>query len=99
MRFVATFLLLILVTAPGWAVEGTSVEMGERLFSTPVFGETGRSCATCHPGGGGLEGIGDFSDAQLREIVNACIRDALKGEPIDSHSTEMNSLIRYLRTL
>ncbi len=91
--------LSIFVAGGAVAFEGPTAGMGKTLFESSALGQTDRSCATCHTGGKGLERIGDFDDAMLKDIVNACIRDALKGDPIDTESTEMNALILYLRSL
>lgn len=82
-----------------WATGAPSVELGRQLFESLELGRAGKSCATCHPGGKGLEEIGAYDDRQLKEMINFCIRDALKGRPIDSGSMELESMLLYIRTL
>jgi cytochrome c len=72
-------------------------ETAEQLFHSTALGSNGKSCATCHPQGKGLEKIADYDDATLREIINFCIRDALKGELLPEKSAELRALGSYLR--
>lgn len=80
------------------AADGASVERGKELFSSAKLGTSGKSCATCHPDGKNLESAAAYDEAQLAEIVNQCIKKPLKGNALDPGSTEMKSLIMYLRT-
>ena len=92
----AIFLSLIPVV-PAFAVEAPSLELGRTLFEATDLGSKQRSCATCHPQGKGLEQVGDFTDAELKDIINACIRDALGGRQLAPDSQEMNALAAYVR--
>lgn len=71
---------------------------GRALFESRSLGVNGRSCATCHPGGKGLDKVGDFSDAELRDIINACIRDALHGARLGDDSPDLADLVLYVRS-
>ncbi|NDY42138.1 hypothetical protein G3N55_04670, partial [Dissulfurirhabdus thermomarina] len=80
------------------------VKRGEYLFNQPGFGggKNGKSCAACHPGGRGLEQVAARyagRDAELRSMVNRCIRMALKGEGIRDDSQAMADILAYLRSL
>jgi cytochrome c len=44
-----------------------------------------------------LEKIGDFNDEELKDIINACLRDALGGKLISVESQEMVALLAYVR--
>ena len=89
----------VLLAGTALAVEGPSVEMGENLFQAESLGTSGKSCSTCHLRGKGLDEIGAYSDDQLKEMINFCIRDALQGKTFDLESTELESMLLYLRSL
>jgi cytochrome c len=84
--------------ASGYGSDGVSVEHGKELFESTKLGKTGKSCATCHPGGKKLEWAGTFEDAKLEEISNRCIQKALQGKPLKEGSDDIKSLIMYLKT-
>ena len=92
-------LFFILCALPATAMEAPTLALGEKLFKATTLGTNSQSCATCHPKGKGLEEIGAYNDEMLKEMVNFCIRDALKGKMIDLESTEINSFLLYLRSL
>ena len=81
------------------ATEGPSVELGKSLFESTNLGSNGKSCATCHPSGKGLQNIGSYDDAKLKKIVNSCVQNALKGKAFSPDTQELDSLLTYLRTL
>lgn len=100
MKKITVCTLLILLTAPfAPATEVPTVKLGKHLFQATNLGTNGNSCATCHPGGKGLEEIDAYDDGMLKEMVNFCIRDALKGDMMDLESTEIESFLLYLRAL
>jgi cytochrome c553 len=76
-----------------------NAEKGKALFNDPKFGEgtAGMSCNSCHPDGKGVEKAADRKD--LEKIVNACIKNALKGKGIDPKSVEMADVVAYLKSL
>ncbi len=80
------------------AGEGPSLEQGKSLFESVKLGTSGKSCASCHPGGRKLEWAATFDEERLSEIVNGCVQKALKGKPLDPASDEMKSLIRYIKS-
>lgn len=80
------------------ANEAPSAKLGKTLFESTELGTKGRSCATCHPQGKGLEKTGDFTDTELKDIINACLRDAVGAALISPDSQEMNALLAYVRT-
>lgn len=82
-----------------WGMEGSSTELGQHLFESTALGTTGKSCARCHPGGEGLRETGSYTAEQLREMINFCIRDALKGKPLPTGSQELEALYAYVRSL
>ena len=41
--------------------------------------------------------VGDFNDVELKDIINACLRDALGAELISTQSQEMEALLSYVR--
>jgi cytochrome c len=80
-------------------VEGPALEVGRTLFEATTLGSNGNSCATCHPGGKGLAEVGAYDDATLKEMINFCIRDALKGTMFSPEAQELEALLRYVRNL
>ena len=98
MRIATVITILLLMASPLFALEGATVELGKQLFESTQLGSKGRSCQSCHSQGEGLDKIGDFNDEELKDIINACIRDALGGKLISADSQEMDSLLHYVRT-
>lgn len=92
-----TVLTLLMLLSPALATEIPTLTLGERLFNAANLGTNGNSCASCHPGGQGLEEIDAYDDGMLKEMVNFCIRDAMKGRMMDLESTEIESFLLYLR--
>lgn len=100
MRIVLTAVsCLFLVASLSFAVEGPSLEVGKTLFEATTLGSNGNSCATCHPAGKGLKEIAAYDDGMLKEMINFCIRDALKGTMLSPDAQELEALLRYLRSL
>ncbi|MDD2271371.1 MAG: cytochrome C [Desulfuromonadaceae bacterium] len=92
--------LLVLVSASiAAAKDAPSVERGSKLFNSDVLGTNGRSCATCHPGGKGLEDVANAEAKELVTPVNNCIVKAMKGKALSGNSAEMHSLVMYLNKL
>lgn len=88
---------IVLLLFPLIVCAGEESISGEKLFHSTSLGTTGKSCSTCHPQGKGLEQSGDYDDAILREFVNFCIRDAMKGKMLPEGSEELRTLGSYLR--
>jgi cytochrome c peroxidase len=86
-------LMLTLALAAG------NAEKGKTLFNDPKLGggTAGMSCNSCHQDGKGLEKAADRKD--LEKMVNACIKNALKGKGIDLKSAEMADIVAYLKSL
>lgn len=92
------FSLFLLPGVQVFANEAPSLSLGKTLFESTELGTTGKSCQNCHPQGKGLDMIGDFNDEELKDIINACLRDALGGKMISLESQEMVALHDYVRT-
>ena len=75
-----------------------SIERGKELFNSKLLGTNERSCATCHQDGRGLEKAATYDEAVLKDIVNQCIKRSLDGKAIDPASSDMKSLILYIRS-
>ncbi|PLX96922.1 MAG: cytochrome C [Desulfuromonas sp.] len=89
--------VLLLLSSSAWGLEGTPLALGETLFEATSLGTNQKSCASCHPGGEGLDEIAVYDDDQLKEMINFCIRDALKGEMMPLESQEIEAMFLYLR--
>jgi cytochrome c len=74
-----------------------SAARGKELFDSRELGTNGKSCATCHPDGKRLQGVGALADDDLAATVNACLSGPLKGKPLDPDSADMKSLVLYLK--
>ncbi|NTV05203.1 MAG: cytochrome C [Chlorobiaceae bacterium] len=87
------------LTGVACAVEKPSLEKGKLLFnSLSLAGAvTGKSCASCHPNGAGLQKA--WMNPNLAVQVNTCIAGPLGGSKLDVNSVDMQSLILYIRSL
>ena len=81
------------------AADGPSVERGSKLFNSTSLGTNGKSCATCHPDGKGMEEVSDNDQKTTVGVVNKCIVKALKGKALADNSLEMSSLVMYMNSL
>ena len=97
-KWILLLSMLFITGFPAYAIEGPSLSLGKTLFESTELGTKGRSCTGCHPGGKGLNMVGDFNDTELKDIINACLRDALDAAMISLESQEMNALVAYVRT-
>lgn len=94
---------------PGPAGAGGPVAKGKALFEDSKLGggTSGKSCASCHPGGRGLEGIADKKEyramgrtyTSLESITNYFIVTAQLGKGLDPQSEEMQALVAYMNSL
>jgi mono/diheme cytochrome c family protein len=92
-------LLMAAMALPAMAADEASLEKGQQLFASKELGTNGRSCATCHPGGKGLEKAGRLSDEDLADMVNTCIKKPLQGKELDPESAEVKSLVAYIKSI
>ncbi len=82
---------------------------GKALFNDPNYAgaASGKSCNSCHPNGKGVEKAGDKKEFKimgktqnsLEEVVNFCIKNAIKGKGIDPKSDEMKDMVAYIKSL
>jgi hypothetical protein len=91
--------LCLMIAATALAAEGPSIERGKALFGSSELGTSGKSCATCHPGGARLTEAAGYGEAELTKIINTCISKPLKGKKLDDDSVEMKSLVMYIQSL
>jgi len=87
-----------LLAYPVLAADAPSVERGKELFNSAKLGTNGKSCATCHPDGKKLQHAAAYNEGELGEVINQCIKNPLKGKPLDVDSIDMKSLIIYIKT-
>jgi len=90
--------LLLMTGISAQATEAPTLSLGKTLFESSELGTKGRGCVTCHEQGKGLEMIGDFNDTELKDIINACLRDAMGAKLISTESQEMEALLVYVRS-
>ena len=96
-KLILLFSMLLMTGFHAYAIETPSLSLGKTLFESTELGTKGRSCTGCHQHGKGLDMVGDFNDTELKDIINACLRDALDAEMISLESQEMNALVAYVR--
>lgn len=94
----ALIAVLVLATAAA-AEEAPSAEHGKKLFNSTSLGTNGKSCASCHPDGKGLEDAADYDQETLTKLANKCIEKALKGKTLADDSPDLSSLVMYMNTL
>jgi cytochrome c len=76
---------------------GPSMERGKELFNSSELGTNGKSCATCHRDGKKLKQAASYAEGELGEIINQCIKNPLEGKRLDPSSSDMKSLIIYIK--
>ena len=90
--------LLLMTGISAQATEAPTLSLGKALFESTELGTKGRGCVTCHEQGKGLEMIGDFNNTELKDIINACLRDAMGGQLMSTESQELEALRVYVRS-
>lgn len=85
--------------ALAFAAGSPSTKQGKELFNSAALGTNGKSCATCHPAGKGLEENADADEKELKKTTNRCIEKALKGASLPDGSLELSSLVLFQKTL
>jgi len=106
---VVVMMLVLPASSAVFAMKHLPEERGKTLFNDPKLGNgtAGKSCNSCHPGGKGLEGVGEKMEwknpggtfKSLEAAVNVCIEMALKGKALDVKSDQMKDMISYLKSL
>jgi cytochrome c len=101
-------LALLFILSAGLAMKDEAVEQGKAHFNDPKFagGTAEKSCATCHPDGGGMDKAAakkEWKDSEgnvktLEDMVNMCIVGALEGKAIDKDSEEMKDVVAYIKS-
>lgn len=89
---------VIINVSGAWAADLPSVKRGQKLFTSDKLGTSGKNCATCHKDGKELKAVLTTSDADLADTINRCIAGPLKGKPLDTESSDMKSLLQYLKS-
>ena len=99
MKRTAITLSMLAVASMAMAGDGASPAKGKELFTSKQLGTNGKSCNLCHPDGKGLEKAAAYDGGELGTIINQCIKNPLKGKELAPDSTEMKSLILYIKSL
>ena len=99
MKRMAFSVCMLAAASMAMAGEGASPAKGKELFTSKQLGTNGKSCNLCHPDGKGLGKAAAYDDGELGEIINQCIKNPLKGKALDPASTEMKSLVMYIKSL
>lgn len=92
-----TGMFILLIAGIALAAQEASLEKGKALFNDPKLGTSGKTCATCHVDGKGLDKAA--KNTELENTINACITTPLKGKALDVKSSEMRSLVLYIQNL
>lgn len=98
-NLMAKVVMMAALTSMAVAADGPSAERGEELFSATELGTNGKSCASCHSRGKGVEQAAGYDERRLAEVINTCITRSLNGKTLDPASNEMKSLILYIKSL
>lgn len=98
MKKMMVCLMIVAGASSLWAAEKVSVDRGMELFESTRLGKSGKSCASCHPGGRRLEWAATFEDEKIAQMINVCIQKALQGKPLPVDSDDMKSFVLYLKT-
>jgi cytochrome c len=103
---IVSVLFVFSITALSFAAG--DVTKGKALFNDSELagGTAGKSCNSCHPDGKGLENagmkkqfnLGGKKQTGLKEAINTCIENALKGKALDKESQEMKDLAAYIKS-
>lgn len=96
---ILTLCVAALAANPVFAADKASKDRGKELFNSTELGTNGKSCASCHAEGKGLEKAAKYDDAKLKKITNQCISQSLKGRPLTTNSSDMASLVMYMKSL
>ncbi len=99
-----TLTVLAVIAFAGITFAGNA-DNGKSLFNNPALGSNGRTCSSCHRDGKGINGtksvfriIGrEFNDPA--DAINFCLKIALKGNPLQKESQEMQDLVAYIKSL
>ena len=76
-----------------------SADRGKELFNNTSLGTNGKSCASCHSRGAGLDDASAYDTEKLKMITNQCIIKSLEGSPLPLGSPDLVSLVMYLKSL
>jgi len=90
-------LMLPMAATLAWA-DMPSMEKGKELFNSTTLGSNGKSCSTCHMDGKKLDRAANYDEGELGEIINQCIKNSLGGKALDPSSSEMKSLIMFVKS-
>jgi cytochrome c len=96
---IVIILSLFAMSSLTMASDGVSISKGKELFTSKQLGTNGKSCNLCHPDGKGLTKAAVYDESELGEIINQCIKNPLKGKVLDPTSTEMKSIVMYIKSL
>lgn len=87
----------------------SAVERGKALFSDPSLGTSGSTCKTCHPSPeASMKGVGKkypayFAlakrDMTLKQVINFCIENPLKGKALPENDEKLLALEAYLKSI
>ena len=94
-----TLCTLAVTASLATAAGAPSIERGKELFGSTNLGTDGKSCSTCHSQGKGLVDAAGYDEVRLENIINQCIKKALKGAGFARDSAELKSLVMYVQTL
>ena len=94
-----TLCVAALAANPVLAANQPSTERGKELFNSKTLGTNGKSCASCHAEGKGLKKAAVYDDAKLKKISSQCISKALKGHTLPTESSDLTSLVMYIKSL
>ena len=90
--------LLIMMISASPVCANSDIDEGKNYFNDATLGSNGKSCASCHPNGKGLEQACDYDVPTLQEFVNFCIRDAMKGKMLAADDPRVIKIEKLMRS-
>ena len=96
---ILTLCVAALAANPVSAADKASSDRGKELFNSTELGTNGKSCSSCHTEGKGFKKAAKYDGAKLKKITNQCISQSLKGHALSTSSSDMASLVMYMKSL
>ncbi len=88
----------LLIFSNSTVMAASDLEEGRQAFNDASLGSNGKSCASCHSDGKGLENACDYDVPTLQEMVNFCIRDAMKGTLLPEQDARIINVEKLIRS-
>ena len=98
--FQALLLALTLAGPPSGSSAEPTLERGKQLFNDIDLGANGKTCVLCHAGGKNFDPE-DLRAATAKDVAllsNHCLSLRMKSQKLPLDSSDLQSLVLYVRT-